>query len=232
MNKIININLGGLPFVIDDDAYNYMSNYLNAIRNHFSFSDSKEEIMYDIEMRMAELFQEKLKSRQIITMTELDAVIKIMGKPEDFGGEPLEDVASDFRERRSGDYKYIKPGKRLFRDMDNKVVGGVCSGIATYLGIEDPIWVRLMFGVAFFAGGAGVLLYFFLMIAVPKAVTSSDKLSMKGEPINIDNIARKVEEEIDHITKKINEFGEDISKRSREKNWDFGKKKEKYHDEV
>lgn len=229
MNKIININLGGMPFVIDDDAYDYMSQYLGSIRNHFSFSESREEIMYDIEMRMAELFQERLKSRQIITMTELDAVIRIMGRPEEFGGEPLEDTSTDFRERRSsGDYKYIKTGKRLFRDPDNKVVGGVCSGIATYLGIEDPIWIRLAFGLATVAGGFGVMLYFFLMIAVPKAKSSSDKLAMKGEPINIDNIARKVEEEIDIISRKINEFGEDLSKRSKEKNWNFGKEKDKF----
>ncbi|MBK8701039.1 MAG: PspC domain-containing protein [Saprospiraceae bacterium] len=228
MNKIININLGGMPFVIDDDAYEYMSGYLNSIRNHFAFSESREEIMYDIEMRMSELFQERLKSKQIITITELEAVIRIMGRPEEFGGEPMEDAATDFRERRtSGDYKYIKTGKRLFRDPENKVIGGVCSGIATYLGIEDPIWVRLVFGIGLFAGGAGLLLYMFLMIAVPKAVTSSDKLAMKGEPINIDNIARKVEEEIDTISRKINEFGEDLSKRSREKNWNFGKKHEK-----
>ena len=85
MNKIININLGGMPFVIDDDAYDYMSQYLGSIRNHFFFSESREEIMYDIEMRMAELFQERLKSRQIITMTELDAVIRIMANLKNLG---------------------------------------------------------------------------------------------------------------------------------------------------
>ena len=78
MKRVININLGGLPFIIDEDAYEYMENYLNSIRKHFSFSESKDEIMYDIEMRMSELFQEKLRSKQIITMTELDSVIQIM----------------------------------------------------------------------------------------------------------------------------------------------------------
>lgn len=218
MNKIININLGGMPFIIDDDAYEYMSQYLASIRKHFSFSDSRDEIMYDIEMRMSELFQERLKSRQIITMMELEEVIRIMGKPEEFGGEPIEEGFNDFRERRSeGDYKYIKTGKRLFRDPDNKVIGGVCSGIANYLGLDDPIWIRLAFGLVTFAGGFGVLLYLFLMIAVPKAKTASDKLAMRGEPINIDNIARKVEEEIETISRKINEFGEDLSKRGKDK---------------
>jgi phage shock protein PspC (stress-responsive transcriptional regulator) len=228
MNRVININLGGMPFVIDDDAYEYMSNYLASIRNHFAFSASKDEIMYDIEVRMAELFQEKLRSRQIITQSELDAVIRIMGKPEDFGGEPLEDnVASDFKERRtSGEYQYIKPGKRLFRDKENKVVSGVCSGISAYLGIQDPIWVRLVFGGMMFLG-FGFLLYFFLMIAVPYAKTSSDKLAMTGEPINIDNIARKVEEEIEEIGRKINNWGEDVSKYGREYDFTWGKKKEK-----
>jgi phage shock protein PspC (stress-responsive transcriptional regulator) len=236
MNKVLNINLGGLPFVIDDTAYDYLSNYLSAIRNHFSFSESRDEIMYDIEMRMAELFQEKLRSKQIITMMELDSVIKVMGKPEDFGGEPLEDVASDFRERRSqshAEYKYMKPGKRLFRDEDNKVVAGVCSGLSSYLGIDDPIWIRLAFFLSMMAG-FGVIAYFFFWIAVPKATTSSDRLSMKGEPINIENIAKKVEEEIDAISKSINEFGEDISRRSKENDWTWSgksKKKDTYRSE-
>lgn len=216
MKRVININLGGLPFIIDEDAYEYMENYLNSIRKHFSFSESKDEIMYDIEMRMSELFQEKLRSKQIITMTELDSVIQIMGKPEAFGGEPMEETASEFRQKRSGEYKYIKPGKRLFRDEENKILAGVCSGISAYFGIDDPIWVRLFFGLILLTGIGGAF-YIFLWIAMPKAVTASDKLSMKGEPINIDNIAKTVEEEIDSLSKKINEFGEEISRKSKER---------------
>lgn len=226
MNKVLNINLGGLPFVIDEDAFDYLSNYLSSIRNHFSFSASQDEIMYDIEVRMSELFQENLKSKQIISVAELDAVIKIMGRPEDFGGEAMDDnISSGPRNRRSSDYKYMKTGKKLFRDPDNKVIGGVCSGITTYLGIEDPIWVRAFFFLLMIAGGAGFIFYLFLWIAVPKAKSASDKLSMKGEPINIDNIARKVEEEIDALAQRINNFGEDISNRSKSNDWNFGRRK-------
>jgi phage shock protein PspC (stress-responsive transcriptional regulator) len=224
MNKVININLGGLPFVIDDDAYSYLASYLQSIKKHFSFSESREEIMYDIEVRIAELFQEKLKYKQIISMSELDSIIKIMGKPEDFGGEPIDENFSFNNESKSYDYKYVKTGKKLFRDPDNKIISGVCSGISTYLGIEDPVWVRAFFGLLLFAGGSGVLIYLFLTIAVPKARSSSDKLAMKGEPINIDNIAKKVQEEIDNLTQSINDFGEDISHRSKTGNWDFTKK--------
>jgi phage shock protein PspC (stress-responsive transcriptional regulator) len=162
-------------------------------------------------------------------MTELDAIIKIMGKPEDFGGDPIDEKTSDFKERRSNqDYKYIKTGKRLFRDNENKVVGGVCSGIANYLGFDDPIWVRLFFGIMMFTG-VTELLYPFLWIAIPKAKSSSDKLAMKGEPINIDNIAKKVEEEIESLTQKINDFGEDISNRSKNNDWNFSNKRNKEH---
>jgi phage shock protein PspC (stress-responsive transcriptional regulator) len=217
MKKVLNINLGGLPFIIDEDAYDYMENYLNAIRKHFQFSDSRDEIMYDIEMRMSELFQEKLKSRQIITRMELDSVIQIMGKPEAFGGEPMEETSTEFRNKRANsDYKYIKTGKKLYRDEENKVVGGVCSGLATYIGVEDPIWIRLIFFLMLMAG-FGFIIYLFFWIAVPKAVTASDRLAMKGEPINIDNIAKAVEEEIDALSKKINEFGEEISRKSKDK---------------
>jgi len=91
MNKTFNINLGGYPFAIDEDAYEYIQNYLNTIRRHFSASDGCDEIIYDIEVRMAELFQEHLNGRSIISMKEIDEVIMIMGKPEDFGADPIDE---------------------------------------------------------------------------------------------------------------------------------------------
>jgi hypothetical protein len=141
MNKTFNINLGSYPFAIDEDAYEYIQNYLDTIRRHFSASDGCEEILYDIEVRMAELFQEHLKGRAIISMKEIDEVIMIMGKPEDFGAEPMAESHQSSTRGKKSDTK-IKPGKRLFRDPDDKKLAGVCSGISAYLGIEDPLWVR------------------------------------------------------------------------------------------
>ncbi|MBK8826705.1 MAG: PspC domain-containing protein [Saprospiraceae bacterium] len=208
MNKTFNINLGGYPFAIDEDAYEYIQNYLNTIRRHFSASDGCDEIIYDIEVRMAELFQEHLNGRSIISMKEIDEVIMIMGKPEDFGADPI-DEPYQFNSKNKKSTNGIGTGKRLFRDPDDKTIAGVCSGIAAYFGIEDPLWVRLIFAILLFTG-AGVITYFVLWALVPVASSSSDKLAMRGEPATIENIAKLVEEELTELGDKINEWSKDI----------------------
>ena len=100
----------------------------------------------------------------------------------------------------------IKPGRKLFRDPMDKKVAGVCSGLAAYFGIEDPLWIRVAFAIGLFAGGIAVPLYFILMIAAPVAKTSADRLQMAGEPINIDTIAKKVEEGFNKVTDKIDSW--------------------------
>lgn len=211
MNKTFNINLGGFPFSIDEDAYDYVRRYLASIRQHFSASEGCEEILYDIEVRMAELFQEHLGSRQIIGMKEVDEVIAIMGKPEDFGAEPIVDNTSAFARQRGGSGR-IQTGKRLFRNPDDKKLAGVCSGIAAYFGIEDPLWIRLLF-IALLFTGFGVITYFILWILVPEASTTADKLAMKGEPATIENIAKAVEEEFNELGERINEWGSNPGKK-------------------
>ncbi|MBL0023934.1 MAG: PspC domain-containing protein [Saprospiraceae bacterium] len=209
MNKTFNINLGGYPFAIDEDAYVYIQNYLATIRRHFSASEGCEEILYDIEVRMAELFQEHLKGRAIISMKEIDEVIMIMGKPEDFGAEPMTESFHSGSKGKKFDTK-IKTGKRLFRDPDDKKVGGVCSGIAAYFGIEDPLWIRLIFALLIFSG-IGAVTYIVLWALIPEASSAGDKLSMRGEPATINNIAKIVEEELSDLGEKINEWSKDIS---------------------
>jgi len=210
MNKTFNINLGSYPFAIDEDAYEYIQNYLDTIRRHFSASDGCEEILYDIEVRMAELFQEHLKGRAIISMKEIDEVIMIMGKPEDFGAEPMSETYQAGSRGKKSDTK-IKTGKRLFRDPDDKKLGGVCAGIASYFGIEDPLWLRIFFAVtAIFSGGFIFVAYVVLWYLVPEAASASDKLAMRGEPTTINNIAKVVEEELNEFGEKINEWSKDI----------------------
>ena len=218
MTKVFNINLGGLPITIDEDAYETLSSYLKTIHNHFRSSEGYEEITTDIEARMAELFQEKLGSRPIVSLKDVNAVITIMGTPEDFGAEPLEDTSSEGPKSKFGKKFKIKTGKRLFRNPDEEVVGGVCSGIAAYFGIADPIWVRLAFLLFTFTGGFAVPLYFILWAILPKAESASDKLAMRGEPINASNIGKIIEEEFDHVSKKVVELGDELKE-------EFGSKK-------
>ncbi len=211
MTKVFNINLGGVPFTIDENAYETLSSYLKTIHNHFRSSEGYEEITTDIEARMAELFQEKMGSRQIVSLKDVNSVITIMGTPADFGAEPLDDAATADEPKSAFGKKYkIKTGKRLFRNPDEEVVGGVCSGIAAYFGIADPLWVRLVFILFTFTGGFAIPLYFILWAILPKAESASDKLAMRGEPINASNIGKIIEEEFDHVSKKVVELGDEL----------------------
>lgn len=224
MNKVFNINLGGYPFTIDEDAYEHLRNYLKTIHQHFEASEGYEEITGDIETRLAELFQEGLSGRPIVTMHTVKDAIAVMGTPEDFGAEPVEEPVYESKEEKKtnaseektksfyGKEQY-RTGKRLFRNPDEEVVGGVCSGIAAYFGVEDPIWVRLGFAVFFFAGGFALPLYLILWAVMPKAETASDRLAMKGVPITASNIGKIVEEEMEKFGEHMTEFGEDINEK-------------------
>ena len=215
MNKVFNINLGGYPFTIDADAYDHLSTYLETIHAHFRNSEGYEEITSDIEIRVAELFQEKLNGKPIVTLKDVKTTILIMGTPEDFGAEPLE---SSFYEEsvKTKKGKQYRTGRRLFRNSEDEVVGGVCSGIAAYFGIEDPLWVRLLFVLITISGGLGIPAYLIMWAIVPKAETAGDRLAMKGEPINVSNIGKIIEEEIDHISDKVTELGKDFSSKKKE----------------
>ena len=215
MNKVFNINLGGLPLTIDEDAYEHLSNYLKTIHNHFRSSEGYEEITTDIEARLAELFHEKLGGRPIVTLKDVNSVIAIMGTPEDFGAEPL---AEEAPKSSSGKKWKLKTGKRLFRNPDEEVIGGVCSGIAAYFGIQDPLWVRLFFVLFTLTGGFAIPLYFILWAILPKAESASDRLAMRGDPVNVSNIGKIIEEEIVHVSRKVNELGDELKA-------EFGSKK-------
>ncbi|MEM9544750.1 MAG: PspC domain-containing protein [Bacteroidota bacterium] len=219
MNEILNVNLGGYPFTIDNDAYHHINRYLSAIQRHFADSDGCEEILDDIEARMAELFTEVLNGKAIIGMKELDAVIKVMGRPEDFGAEPYDDdVEEEFsRDKKSFKERYghIKTGKRFYRDPEEKVIGGVCGGIAAYFGIENPMWIRLLFLGLIFIGGIPIILYPILWAIVPEAKTAGDKLKMRGEPATVSNIARTIEDELNELSDKISEMSKDLGSKKK-----------------
>jgi len=220
MNEIRNVNLGGYPFTIDNDAYHQINKYLSAIERHFADSDGCEEILDDIEARMAELFTEVLNGKAIIGKKEFEAVVKVMGRPEDFGAESYDDeVEEEYygsqRKSTKGRYSHIKTGKRFFRDPEEKVIGGVCGGIAAYFGIENPMWIRLGFLALIFFAGIPIILYPILWAIVPEAKTAGDKLKMRGEPATVSNIARTVEEELNELSNKITEISKDLGSKKK-----------------
>lgn len=203
MNKTTSINLGGYFFHIDEDAFRKLSNYFDAVKRSLS-PDGREEIINDIESRISELFTEKLGStKQVIGLKEVDDIITIMGQPEDYKIED-ETPKNDFQ----SNYTLSSSSKKLYRDKDNSFLGGVLSGLGHYLGV-DPLWLRIIMVILFFGFGTGLVLYIILWILIPEAVTTSQKLEMKGEPINISNIEKKVKEGINEISDKFSNLDQD-----------------------
>ena len=203
MNKTVSINLAGTFFHIDEDAFAKLSHYLDAIRKSLKGTQGSEEIMQDIETRIAELFSEKIKSNtQVISLRELDEVIAVMGQPEDY--EVDEEMFEDSSESESYSQSRANAShKQLFRDIDNKYVGGVSSGLGHYLGI-DAVWIRIIWILLVVAGlGSPILVYILLWILVPPALTTSDKLKMTGKPINISNIERKFREGFENVADRV-----------------------------
>lgn len=200
MNKTVNINLANTLFHIDEDAYNKMRKYLESVKRSFANTPGSDEILADIEARIAELFYEKLENeRQVITHKEVDAVIAIMGQPEDYMVD--EDIFED--EPRPKQQRETTRVKKLYRDTEQKYVAGVSSGLAHYLGI-DPLWVRILWVfLTIGSGGAVILLYGLLWILIPEARTTSQKLDMRGETVNISNIERKVKEGFEDVADRV-----------------------------
>ncbi|QLE02180.1 PspC domain-containing protein [Galbibacter sp. BG1] len=216
MNKTININLANTFFHIDEDAYIKLQRYLDAIKRSFTDSQGKAEIIADIEARIAELFSEKLAhERQVITNTEVDEIIAIMGQPEDYLVD--EEIFDDEPKAHSKTTK--KERKQLFRDTENKYIGGVSAGLSHYLGI-DALWVRLLFVLTTIFSGFGILVYILFWILVPEAATTAQKIAMTGEPVNISNIEKKIKEGFDGVTEKVksvdyDKMGESVKKNSK-----------------
>jgi phage shock protein PspC (stress-responsive transcriptional regulator) len=220
MNRILNINLGGYALSIDDDAYEYLNAYLQSIRRRFSESEGRDEILHDIESRLGELISQNMRNKSIVMMPDVQSAVQIMGKPEDFGAEPIDNRRTFSGNSSTGSKPSgsgIKTGRRFFRDEEDASVGGVCSGFAAYLGIQDPLWVRLTFVVFTFASlGFWIAAYILLWMIVPAAQTSADRLAMRGEPINVDNIAREIEVGFEKLSDKVNELSGDAKKKSGE----------------
>jgi phage shock protein PspC (stress-responsive transcriptional regulator) len=192
MKVTVNINLGGYPFNMDEDAYERLRQYMKSLEKEFSGESSASEIMSDIEGRIAELFRMRLNAyKQVITMKDVEEVMAILGSPEVIsGGE-----ATDERPPRSQ--------RRIYRDPDRRVFGGVCAGISAWLD-WDPLIMRIIFAVLVLPGGFGLGLYLILWIVLPEAKTTAQKLEMRGDPVTIENIKDSVKQEFKTVKKKMN----------------------------
>lgn len=175
MKKIININLSGRVVPIEDSAYERLQAYIESLRRYFANEDGKDEIINDIESRIAELMSEKIRlGSSAITDADINEIISSMGTVEDFEAAEKEDAtagttfaSSSQQSQGSTSYTYSKKQRgRLYRDSNDKIIGGVCSGIASYINV-DPSIVRLLFAIISFGGGFGFLAYIILWIVLP-----------------------------------------------------------------
>ena len=321
MKKVININFQGRVVPIEEVAYEILQQYVDSLRRYFANEEGKDEIINDIESRIAELFAEILKKGSTcITDDDVNDIIKSMGRPEDFdeeegkvqaqlGGNAKKEQQSQ-QQQFSGDSNRLyrdennkvlggvcsgianyfgidplvirilaviafgisfipylvlwvtipstatqvigSPRKRLFRDMDDKVLGGVASGLSHYLGIN--IWVvRLLFLIPFlsfvthwnnwemfgfphfislsFSPGATIL-YIILWLILPEAITSADKLEMKGERVDLNSIKNTIQTDMDGFKGRAEKFGEDLKSKAEELGKDFAPRARKFSDEV
>lgn len=176
MKKVVNINVGGIGFTIEEDAYYKLKKYLDHFESTIADKTEAKEVMEDIESRIADIFRETIKyDYQVVDEKLVDKVIAQMGQPE---GTPAEEEQHQYNGRIT---------KRLYRNTDDKMVAGICGGLAAYLGI-DPAIVRILTLVGVVFGGISVWVYAILWIAVPRATTVAEKLEMRGEPITAENI--------------------------------------------
>ncbi len=207
MKKTLTINLNGAVYHIDDDAYRMLDRYLSDLRIYFRKQREGEEVIEDIEARVGELFSEQLRTSgtQVITLRNVEDVISRIGKPEEFASAKTKTDDFDTYSAHAGTTRSYR---RLYRNPDDKILGGVLSGISAYLG-WDPTWLRiLMFALALFGVGSPIIIYLILWLLIPQAYTAEEKLAMRGEPINMENIGKTVRDGYDQVRYGLNDYME------------------------
>lgn len=206
MNKIIQINLAGQALSIDEKAYDILRDYLRSLEKHFRNTESGDEIMADIEARMSELFLTKIKGNQsFISEQDVKDAIELMGSISDM---EIDDTEEQSRSSEStGSSQTQNRSKKLFRDPDDKIVGGVCAGIAAYLNVDTSI-VRLVTLALILFGGVTLVPYIILWILIPEAKTSQDRYRMHGKTPDINDI-------VDNVRNEANKVADNIKKNSR-----------------
>lgn len=204
MKKTLNINLNGIVFNIDEDAFNMLSEYLDNLCHIFVRNgDDADEIINDIEGRICELLSEKISDeRQVVTINHIEKIISRMGHPDEFGESDYNENKDTTDNTDSATPPPYTVKRKLFRNPKDKIIGGVCSGIAAYLDM-DVTWVRLLFvGLGFLTLTTIIVVYLVLLIVVPEAKTAADILAMNGEEQTIHNIGKTVTNVYDNVNRK------------------------------
>ncbi len=224
MNKTINISLNGVHFNIDENAFHKLQKYLDQLEKSFQHEEGKEEIMQDIETRIAELFQSYLGlGRDVVSEQDVDRMIAVMGAPEEFNEEANENESAQSISSENGKQYNSANGKviekKLYRDLDERIIGGVLAGIAHYFGWNPTILRGIYIGIPlmsiFFDFGIStsfmVISYIVMWIIIPAAVTNIQKLEMYGTPVNVDSIKKNISsEEVKETINNVTGFTKEV----------------------
>lgn len=183
MKDIKRIHLAGVAYEIEIDAGKALESYLQSVKKALGDEELAGDVLHDVELRMGELLGEHdVKPGGVIKLKDVDMLIAQLGEPQAFGDGKTEEAAESTSVQR-----------RLMRDIDHKVFGGVSSGIAAYIGM-DAVWIRILFVLLAASGGFGFFLYVVLWLAMPPATSGADKLMMQGKPVTVDAIKTAVGE--------------------------------------
>ena len=200
MNKTVSIHLQGIPFIFEEQAFERLNTYLQQLQQVLQKEEGSDEILQDIELRMVELLQQQLTPfKQVVELSVIEQIIEKLGRPEDFTDESN----GNGNEATSSIDTPVE--KRLFRDGDRAMLGGVCAGVAAYFNV-DVVIIRAIYVFTLLTFGLGFLLYIVLWAIIPIAKTSSDKLRMKGQHVNIENMKSELEDAANRIKKGAKEL--------------------------
>lgn len=192
MKKTVQASVGRIPFIFEEDAYEVLRDYLHAIDQHFSQTAGGKEVAEDLEMRAGELLRECVSEGRVVALSDVQKLMERLGSVADITGGLASSAPA--------------PGpavKRLYRNPDERVLGGVCSGLGAYFGL-DPVWWRVLWLVMLFFFGTGLILYLLLWLIIPEARTPAEKLEMKGQPVTLDKLSRSVQEETSRVIHQVN----------------------------
>ncbi|HET9571384.1 MAG TPA: PspC domain-containing protein [Bacteroidales bacterium] len=210
MKKTLSVNLGGSVYHIDEDAYQELMDYLQDVKSHLGNDDSSAEVLIDIEQRISELFGQWMQGRrEVITAGDVQKVIGILGRPEQFdNNETSSDAETDqssSKSEKGSEERSNYTHRKLYRDGENARLGGVCAGIAAYLNVS-VVLIRLIWVCLILFYGTGFLFYFLCWIIIPEARTAAQRLEMVGEDVTIDNIEKKVREEAGKVKDRVDGY--------------------------
>lgn len=212
MKKTVSVNIKGINFVMEEDAFETLQKYLDRLKSNLGNQEGADEIIEDIEIRIAELCGKELSDKKtVVELQDIQRILETLGDPDMYLDEEAEAESSERKQYSQHTNNSTGNDKRLYRDVDNAQIAGVCSGIANFLNI-DVLLVRIIWLLIFFFGGFGLLLYLILWVIIPKANSSIDRLRMKGKPITVENVREEVERAAEKLTDTSRKFAGSLRK--------------------